>query len=162
MNALIAPFDRPPSDVRRLVADLMTDLQAIPDHWDRRGRVYPLSSLLAIHMLVTVGNGNSPQDAARQDSGLVDHQAAVSEKSNALTAICQRLADLDLEGRVVSIDALAYQTDIAQRITEEGGWYLLAVKDNQSNLHAHLQRAFGFRQVDTDAFRDSSTTRAAA
>ena len=101
-------------------------------------------------------------DAARLDSGLVVRQTAVPEKSNALTTIRQRLADLDLEGRVVSIDALAHQTDIAQRITEEGGWYLLAVKDNQSNLHAHLQRAFGFRQVDTDAFRDSSTTRAAA
>ena len=89
-------------------------------------------------------------------------RTAVSEKSNALSAIRQRLADLDLKGRVVSINALAYQTDIAQRIAEEGVWYLLVVKDNQSNLHAHLQRAFGFRQVDTDAFRDSSTTRAAA
>ena len=34
----------------------------------------------------------------------------------------------------MSINALACQTDIAQRIAEEGGWYLLAVKDNQSDL----------------------------
>ena len=42
MTVMIAPFDLPPTpDVRRLVADLMTDLEAIPDYWDRRGRVYP-------------------------------------------------------------------------------------------------------------------------
>ncbi len=51
MNAIIAPFDLPlTSDVRRLVADLMTDLEAIPDHRDR--------------LLATVGDGNSPEDAA--------------------------------------------------------------------------------------------------
>ncbi len=70
MNAIIAPFDLPPtSDVRRLVADLMTDLEAIPDHRDRRGRVYSLSSLLAIHLLATVGDGNSPEDAGPTSRG---------------------------------------------------------------------------------------------
>ncbi|MCY4521834.1 MAG: hypothetical protein OXC13_13785, partial [Caldilineaceae bacterium] len=46
--------------VHRLVDDFMTDLEAIPDHRDPRGRVYPLSLLLALHMLAAVGDGNSP------------------------------------------------------------------------------------------------------
>ena len=50
--------------VRRLVADLMADLEIIPDHRDRRGRVYPLSSLLAIHLLASIGDGQGPEDAA--------------------------------------------------------------------------------------------------
>ena len=56
-----APFE---TTVRRLVDDLMADLEAIPDHRDRRGRVYPLASLLAIHVLAAVGDANSPEDAA--------------------------------------------------------------------------------------------------
>ena len=44
----------------------------------------------------------------------------------------------------MSIDALACQTDITQTITERKGWYLLAVKDNQSDLYAHLQRDFAY------------------
>ena len=42
----------------------MDDLETIPDHRDRRGRVYPLSSLLAIHVPVAVGDGNSLEDTA--------------------------------------------------------------------------------------------------
>ena len=96
--------------------------------------------------------------SARLDGGLVIHQTAVPEKSNEWTAIRQLLADLELEGRVVSIDALACQTDIAQRIAEEGGRYLLAVKDNQAGLHARLQRAFaGLDRTGTVAHDRSET-----
>lgn len=71
---------------------------------------------------------------------LVDRQTAVPDKSNELTAIRQLLSELELKGRVVSIDALACQTDIAQTIAERNGWYLPAVKDKQPNLHAYLDR----------------------
>ena len=43
------------------VRRLMADLEAIPDH---RGRVYPLSSLLVIHMLAGGGDGNGSEDTA--------------------------------------------------------------------------------------------------
>ena len=81
--------------------------------------------------------------SARLDSGLVVDQTAVLDKSNELTAIHQLLVDLELKGRVVSINALGCQTDIAETIAEGGG-YLLAVKDNQSDLHAHLERDFAY------------------
>ena len=61
MTAIVPQPDVfPEAIVRRLV----DDLAAIPDHRDRRGRVYPLASLLAIHVLAAVGDGNSPEDAA--------------------------------------------------------------------------------------------------
>lgn len=71
--------------------------------------------------------------SARLDDGLLVGQAAVGAKTNELTAIPQLLGDLELEGRVVTLDPLGCQTDIAEMITEAGGWYLLAVKDNRPN-----------------------------
>ena len=62
------------------------------------------------------------------------------DKSNELTAIRQLPVDLESKGRVMSIDASGCQTDIAQRITDGGNWYLLAAKDNKSDL----QRDFAY------------------
>ena len=42
--------------------------------------------------------------------------------------------------RSVTIDAMGTQTKIAQAIIERGGDYLLALKDNQSNLHDEVRR----------------------
>ncbi len=66
MTAIVPQPDDIPSDatVHGLVDGLMAHLAALPDHRDRRGRVYPLASLLAIHLPVAVGDGNSPEDAA--------------------------------------------------------------------------------------------------
>ncbi len=69
-------------------------------------------------------------------------QVAVADKSNEITAIPELLKLLDLQGALVSIDALGCQKAIAQQIRDGGGDYLLAVKDNQPTLHADLQAAF--------------------
>ena len=246
MTAIVPQSDVfPEATVRRLVDDLLAALEAIPDHRDRRGRVYPLASLLAIHVLAVVGDANSPEDAAdfardhaawlrglgllgdrvpsaqtlrrllrdrgpdllaelqplvmrlataceaaaeeekkpegkdeeeeepleacavdgksvrrsgdaarglrrthivsaRLDGGLTVGQAAVPAKGNELTAIRQLLPALELEGRVVSIDAMGCRTDVAETIAAADGWYLLAVTDSESNLHLNLQRDFAY------------------
>src|SRR6266542_114503 len=69
-------------------------------------------------------------------------QVAVADKSNEITAIPELLKLLDLQGALVSIDALGCQKAIAQQIRDGGGDYLLAVKDNQPTLHADIQAAF--------------------
>ena len=78
--------------------------------------------------------------SVRLASDLVVGRTAVPDQSNELTANRQLLAKRELEGRVVSIDALGCRTDIAETIAAGGGGYLLAVKNNQSDLHAHRQR----------------------
>jgi predicted transposase YbfD/YdcC len=75
-------------------------------------------------------------------AGLTLGQVAVEAKSNEITAIPQLLAFLDLRDKVVTIDAAGCQKDIAEAITEGGGDYVLAVKDNQPTLHAEVQAAF--------------------
>jgi len=51
-----------------------------------------------------------------------------------------------LRGCIVTLDAIGCQTEIAQKITDQGGDYLLAVRDNQGRL-ADALRDF-FAQAD--------------
>jgi predicted transposase YbfD/YdcC len=73
---------------------------------------------------------------------LVLGQEAVAEASNEIAAIPALLEKLALEGALVSIDAIGCQHDIADKIVEKGGDYLLAVKANQATLFADLRLFF--------------------
>jgi predicted transposase YbfD/YdcC len=61
-------------------------------------------------------------------------QQAVAEKSNEITAIPDLLSLLDLEGAVVSTDAMGCQKAIAQTIIDAGADDVLALKDNHPTL----------------------------
>lgn len=69
-------------------------------------------------------------------------QQAVAEKSNELKAIPDLLALLDLQGAVVSLDAMGCQKAIAQTITDAGGDYVLMLKGNQPTLYEDLRLWF--------------------
>jgi predicted transposase YbfD/YdcC len=69
-------------------------------------------------------------------------QVAVADKSNEITAIPQLLQMLDLEGALVSIDAIGCQKEIAGAVLAAGGDYLLALKQNQPTLYADVVTAF--------------------
>jgi predicted transposase YbfD/YdcC len=66
-------------------------------------------------------------------------QVAVEDKSNEITAIPKLLKLLELEGALVSIDAMGCQKDIAQAIRDTGADYLLQVKGNQPVLQADIE-----------------------
>jgi predicted transposase YbfD/YdcC len=76
-------------------------------------------------------------------------QVAVAEKSNEITAIPRLLELLDVKGALVSIDAMGCQKDIAAKIVERGGDYVLTVKDNQPSLLAAIQDCFQ-KAIETD------------
>jgi predicted transposase YbfD/YdcC len=75
-------------------------------------------------------------------TGLTLGQVAVEAKSNEITAIPQLLELLDLRQKIVTIDAMGCQKEIAKAIVEGGGDYILPTKDNQPTLHAEMQAAF--------------------
>ena len=75
-------------------------------------------------------------------SQLVLGQEAVDEKSNEITAIPALLDRIDLEGALVSIDAMGCNPNIAKTILDAEADYLLAVKDNQPTLHAEIKSYF--------------------
>jgi len=53
--------------------------------------------------------------------GLTLHQQAVDDKSNEITAVQEVLKSLVLEGRVVTVDALLTQREVAQTIIDKKG-----------------------------------------
>jgi predicted transposase YbfD/YdcC len=69
-------------------------------------------------------------------------QVATDAKSNEITAIPQLLELLQLNGCIVTIDAMGCQTKIAERIVAQGGAYVLALKGNQGVLAAEVEEAF--------------------
>ena len=76
------------------------------------------------------------------DRGVSLGQLATDEKSNEITAIPELLDNLELEGAVVTIDAAGCQRDIAQKIIDGKGDYVLALKGNQGTLHAAVADYF--------------------
>jgi len=76
-------------------------------------------------------------------------QLAVDEKSNEITAIPKLLDLFDIKGTTVTIDAMGCQSEIAKKIREKKGNYILAVKDNQKTLHHDIRDYFeGLEQGD--------------
>jgi predicted transposase YbfD/YdcC len=67
--------------------------------------------------------------------GLTLAQVATAEKSNEITAIPSLLSLIDIQGAIITIDAMGTQIAIAEKIVDGGGDYLLALKGNQGTLH---------------------------
>jgi predicted transposase YbfD/YdcC len=85
---------------------------------------------------------------------LVLGQQKVDEKSNEITAIPELLRLLDVNGCIVTIDAMGCQTEIAEEIIDQEADYVLSVKENQGNLLEDIDLFFqlahqnDFKKVD--------------
>ena len=69
-------------------------------------------------------------------------QVLTDEKSNEITAIPQLLKLIDVKDTTVSIDAMGCQKEIASTIRQKNAHYLLAVKENQKELHQNILQSF--------------------
>ena len=78
---------------------------------------------------------------------LVLGQRKVEEPSNEITAIPALLQVLDVAGCLVTIDALGCQKEIAAQVVEQGGEYLLSLKENQEHLYQDVQALFVWAQA---------------
>jgi predicted transposase YbfD/YdcC len=76
------------------------------------------------------------------ENQLVLGQRKVDDKSNEITAVPQLLKILDIHGCIVTLDAISTQTKIAKTIIDQGGDYILAVKENQGNLYEDMHDLF--------------------
>jgi predicted transposase YbfD/YdcC len=74
--------------------------------------------------------------------GLTLTQQAVDAKTNEMTQVETVLRQLVLKDRVVTMDALLTQRHVAQAIGDEGGDYVMIVKENQPQLHADIELVF--------------------
>ncbi len=86
--------------------------------------------------------------AVTHQTGVSLGQQAVDSKTNEIPIAKKLLAPLDLEGKVVTADAMHTQVDTARFIVEEkNADYFFIVKENQSTLKEdiaslHLENAF--------------------
>src|SRR5256885_493602 len=102
---------------------LVEALAAVPDPRKRRGRRYPGVRRLPLGRAVLT-------------------QVAVSHKGNEITAAPRLLRQLDLRGKVVTMDALLAQRRLARQIHAQGGHYLMAIKADQPELLDALRLLF--------------------
>ena len=80
------------------------------------------------------------------ENQLVLGQRKVDDKSNEITAIPKLLKLLEVKGCIVMVDAIGTQTKIAKTIIEQGGDYILAVKENQGHLYEDIHDLFADNQ----------------
>jgi predicted transposase YbfD/YdcC len=73
------------------------------------------------------------------DTGICIGQLRVEAKTNEIKGIPDLLDWLDIEGAVVTTDAIGCQKDIIKIIIKKGADFVLPVKDNQPNLHDDIR-----------------------
>ena len=102
-----------------------------------------------------INGGNTPYivSAFLSDICLSIGQVKVDDKSNEITAIPELINLLDIEGKIITIDAIGTQEDICNLITskEKKGEYILKVKDNQKDLKDDIKTYFdlGLKRDDS-------------
>ncbi len=88
-------------------------------------------------------------------NNMVLGQVKTDDKSNEITAIPELLKLLNIKGCTVTIDAMGCQRDIADKIVEMGGDYVLAVKGNQGHLLDDIKEAF--KETDPARLQSSNS-----
>ena len=103
-----------------------------------------------------INGGNTPYivSAFLSDIGISIGQVKVDDKSNEITAIPELIDLLDIEGKIITIDAIGIQENICNLITSKSkkGNYILKVKDNQKDLKDDIKTYFnlGLKRDDTN------------
>jgi hypothetical protein len=95
------------------------------------------------------GGGHSILTAVCVPSQYYLGSAVVDTKTNEIPVAQKLFPDLDLKGRLVSLDALHTQTRTGRDIVLEGGGdYLLTVKDNQPTLRQNIEKLLPAPKAD--------------
>lgn len=69
-------------------------------------------------------------------------QVKTEEKSNEITAIPELLDILDIDGQIITIDAMGCQRDICKKIVEKNADYVISLKGNQGTLRKDIEEYF--------------------
>ncbi|MGH9562353.1 MAG: ISAs1 family transposase, partial [Terracidiphilus sp.] len=86
----------------------------------------------------------------------LSHQA-VAEKSNEIPALPELLGRLILHGRVLTVDALHTQRELAAAIRKQRAHYVMIAKQNQPALLTSIEREFDPNDVEAAEEQDRET-----
>jgi len=84
-------------------------------------------------------------------------QQAVADKTNEISAIGGLLDALVLENRVITMDALLTQREVAATIVSGGGDYVMIVKGNQPTLQDEIATLFATPSVVAETLASAAT-----
>jgi len=126
----------------RIVCDALSDLQGDrPDAIAVDGKVVRSTRPDETH-----DNKLNLFAALAHNKAVVQNQVAIDDKSNEIPALPDLLAPLELDGTVVTADALNTQRESARHIVQDkGGHYLFTVKDNQKKLRKRIEQRLSGR-----------------
>lgn len=110
---------------------IKTNKQVAIDGKRLRGSYDKASNQAALHIV----------SAYAAEAGVCIAQKSCDMKSNEITAIPEILEQID-KGSIITIDAMGCQKDIAEKIVDNGSDYILAVKQNQEELHQQVIKMF--------------------
>ena len=122
--------------VRSVLNDLFPQLIAI-DGKEIRGSYDREAETKSVHLV----------SAWSSEAQLVLAQTKVLSKSNEITAIPILLDVLDIEGSIITIDAMGTQKKIADKIYQANGDYILSLKANHPTLFQDVKTWFDSQQT---------------
>ena len=142
------PFGIPDSDTFRRVYEKLDpkELSKSLNGWltVNHGK----GSVVGIDGKTIRGSGNEDHKAYHVVSAWVAEnqitlgEIKTDEKSNEITAVPQLLDMIDIEGSIVTADAMSCQKDISKKITEKSADYVIGLKGNQETLHDDVELYF--------------------
>lgn len=128
----------PPGELERRASEFLQQLpqEGVPvvinlDGKTVRGTI-PRGQSQGLHLLA----------AYLPESGIVLLQVVVESKENEIPAAVRVVQRLDLQGKIVTGDALLTQRELSAAIVDAGGEYVWTVKDNQPQLRADIEAVF--------------------
>jgi predicted transposase YbfD/YdcC len=87
--------------------------------------------------------------AYQPDAGIVLMQMEVGAKENEISAAPRLLKSIDLQGKILTGDAMFAQRELSQQVVEAGGDYVWSVKENQPALRTDIQALFAIEEGQT-------------
>lgn len=142
------PNGIPDSDTFRRVFEKInpSELSSCLRHWIAAERAK--RGVVAIDGKTIRGSGNDKHRAYHVVSAFVaEHQLtlgeiSVEEKTNEITAVPELLELIDVEGDIVTADAISCQKKIIEKIVEKKADYVIGLKQNQPTLYKDAEDYF--------------------
>jgi hypothetical protein len=157
---------KPPSErtYRRVFASIdVEELDRRTGSWMAKQQRLQAGAGLALDGKTVRGSGGRDQGALHLLSaivhgrGTVVAQVAVESKTNEITKVEPLLDDLEIQGAVVTGDALLTQREIARHIVEDKhADYVLTVKGNQPTLRKDIADLFASQQQEAKRVQRAS------
>lgn len=160
LHALLPELQRVPSESTILRMLRAIDVASVEHHiaqFSAHLPAEPCGSIITTHGEIVHGSaldgkavrGANAHGARTHLVSLVQHgtgmtvaQVAVAEKRNEITASRTLLTGRDLSGSLITMDALLAQRTLARQIRDQGGHYLMVIKQNHAQMRDEVALFF--------------------